>query len=479
MEVSFKSHGIFIQGKVCLDALAVEIIGGMRLMKQKELERDDSRTANHSERVGNSEKKLGLIEVISMAVGTMIGASIFSIFGVGAQIAGRNLPIAFVLSGLFALLVAYTYAKLGSKIISDAGPIAFILKGIGDNLITGALSILMWVSYVISISLFAKGFAGYFLPLVNIPGTSINMGIVEVVLILIFTGLNVLGSKTVGRAEFVIVLIKLGILGIFILGGFFLLDVNNIIPSGDRSHLQGTLHSSIIFFLSYMGFGLVTNASEHMQSPEKNVPRAIYISIAIVMFVYVSVAVVAVGNLPISQLISSGENALAVAASPFLGRFGFFLISIGALFSISSALNATLYGGTNVAYSFAKDGELPNFFERKVWFKSPEGLYITAGLSMTFVLLFNIDEIASITSAIFTIIYIFAFISHFRLADEYGGNKVFIVACALIMVIIFSVLLYFQWQSQRPAFYGIVATTLGAVALEFVYRRISRRRFLQ
>jgi amino acid transporter len=448
-------------------------------MKQKELGKQNSISSQKSEDAQLSGKKLSLIEVISMAVGTMIGASIFSIFGVGAQIAGRNLPIAFVLSGLFALLVAYTYAKLGSKIISDAGPIAFILKGIGDNLVTGALSILMWVSYVISISLFAKGFAGYFLPLVNIPSTSISMAIVEVVLILLFTGLNILGSKTVGRAEFVIVLIKLSILSIFIIGGFFLLDVSNIIPSGDRSHLQGTLHASIIFFLSYMGFGLVTNASEHMQTPEKNVPKAIYISIAIVMFIYVSVAVVAVGNLPISQLISSGENALAVAASPFLGRFGFFLISIGALFSISSSLNATLYGGTNVAYSFAKDGMLPTFFERKTWFKSPEGLYITAGLSMTFVLLFNIDEIASITSAIFTIIYIFAFISHFRLADEYGGNKVFILASALVMIIIFSLLMYFQWQSQRPAFYGILATMLGAVILELVYRRIFKRHFSQ
>jgi amino acid transporter len=448
-------------------------------MNQNELGNSKSTANQQSEHAVYAGEKLGLIEVISMAVGTMIGASIFSIFGVGAQIAGRNLPAAFVLSGLFALLVAYTYAKLGAKIISDAGPIAFILKGIGDNIITGALSILLWVSYVISISLFAKGFAGYFLPLVNIPSTAISVGIVEVVLILIFTGLNVLGSKTVGRAEFVIVLIKLGILSIFILGGFFLLDVNRIIPSGDRSHLQGTLHASIIFFLSYMGFGLVTNASEQMREPEKNVPRAIYISIAIVMFVYISIAVVAVGNLPISQLISSGENALAVAASPFLGRFGFFLISIGALFSISSSLNATLYGGTNVAYSFAKDGMLPHFFERKIWFKSPEGLYITAGLSMTFVLLFNIEEIASITSAIFTIIYIFAFISHFRLADEYGGNKAFIIACALIMVIIFSVLMYFQWQSQRPAFYGIIATILGAVMLEFVYRRVFKRRFLQ
>ena len=103
-----------------------------------------------------------------MAVGTMIGASIFSIFGLGAKIAGNDLPEAFILSGLYALVVAYSYSILGRKIISNAGPIAFILKGLGDSLVTGALSLLMWLTYVISISLFVKGFAGYLLPFIHV-----------------------------------------------------------------------------------------------------------------------------------------------------------------------------------------------------------------------------------------------------------------------------------------------------------------------
>lgn len=115
------------------------------------------------------EKKIGLAEVISIAVGTMIGASLFSIFGVGAKIAGNGLPVTFILSGFYALIVAYSYARLGGKIISNAGPIAFILEGIGDNMVTGALSVLIWISYIVSISMFATGFAGYFLPLFDIP----------------------------------------------------------------------------------------------------------------------------------------------------------------------------------------------------------------------------------------------------------------------------------------------------------------------
>ena len=424
-------------------------------------------------------KKISLIEAIAMAVGTMIGASIFSIFGVGAKIAGHNLPLAFVLSGIFAYLVAYSYAKLGAKIVSNAGPIAFILRGIGDNVFTGALAILMWLSYVVSIALFAKGFGGYFLPLFHLPITSFSLGMVEVLLISFFTALNFFGSKAVGKVEFYIVLIKLSILGVFILLGAITIHGSYIIPSFDQKGIHGILNASIIFFLSYMGFGLVTNASENMENPKKNVPLAIYISIAVVMFVYVSVALVAIGNLTIPQLIQAQDNALAVAARPFLGSFGFVLISLGALFSISSALNATIYGGANISYSLAKDGELPEIFERKVWFKSTEGLYITAALGLFFALFFNISEIATITSGIFTMIYIFVLIAHIRLINKKSveGKVLFVGLNVIILMAVFFALLFYQWQTQRSAFWGLLATLFGAILVEYIYRNLATRKF--
>ena len=425
----------------------------------------------------HATKRLSLVEAVAMAVGTMIGASIFSIFGVGAQIAGRNLPLAFVLSGILAFLVAYSYATLGAKIVSNAGPIAFIYKGIGDTVLTGALGILMWMTYVVSISMFAKGFAGYFLPLIRVPTTPHTAGIVEIGLIALFTALNFFGSKAVGRAEFYIVVGKLAVLGIFILAGFMTIKVERCIPAFDPGHLKGTLNAAVLFFLSYMGFGLVTNASENMENPTKNVPRAIYISVAIVMFIYVSVALVAIGNLPIQELIKAQDNALAIAAEPFLGSAGFFLLSLGALLSISSALNATLYGGANIAYSLAREGTLPSVFERKVWFGSIEGLYITAGLSTLFVLLFNIAAIASIISTIYTTIYVFVLFSHYRIANTYGGNRRFIAFNMMVLVAVFLVLMRYQWQTARPAFFGAWGTLIGAVILEWVYRALSKRRY--
>ena len=423
----------------------------------------------------DKNKKLSLIEVISMAVGTMIGASIFSIFGLGAKIAGNDLPEAFILSGIYALAVAYSYAILGSKIISNAGPIAFILKGLGDSIVTGALSILMWLTYVISIALFVKGFAGYFLPFIHVDSTAFTIGIVEVIVISFFTALNFFGSKNVGKAEFYIVLIKLSILLVFILGGFMSINWEMAKPGFDMAHTKGLLNASIIFFLSYMGFGLITNASENIRNPEKNVPKAIFISIFFVMIFYILISLVTIGNLPLPDIIKAQENALAIAAKPFLGNFGFILITIGALFSISSALNATIFGGANIAYSLAKDGELPESFERKVWFKSTEGLYFTAGLGLFFALFFNLGAIASITSTVFTVIYIFVLISHLKLRKEYGGNNILLYINLIVLLIVFGALMKYQWDTQRSAFYGSIFTFIGAFIVEYLYRKVTKR----
>jgi amino acid transporter len=424
-----------------------------------------------------SNKKLSLLEVVSMAVGTMIGASIFSIFGLGVKVSGQDLPLAFLLSGFYALIVAYSYAILGSKIISNAGPIAFILKGIGDNILTGTLSLLLWFTYIISISLFVKGFAGYFLPFINIETTTFSIGLVEIIVISFFTTLNFFGSKAVGKAEFYIVLTKLSILLIFILAGFSTIQWNNLQPVFDTTHTNGLLNGSIIFFLSYMGFGLITNASENIKNPKKNIPRAIFISIFLVMIFYVLISFVTLGNLPLLEIVKAQENALAVAAKPFLGNAGFILISVGALFSISSALNATIYGGANIAFSLAKDGELPESLERKTWFNSTIGLYLTAGIGLIMALLFNLSVIAIITSTVFTVIYLFVLISHFKLSKQYGGNKLLIVFNLIILLSVFIALIKYQWETQKKAFYASIIIFIGAFIIEYLYRKFKHRNF--
>jgi amino acid transporter len=188
---------------------------------------------------------------------------------------------------------------------------------------------------------------------------------------------------------------------------------------------------------------------------------------------------VTIGNLPLAQVIEAKENALAMAAKPFLGQFGFLLISIGALFSISSALNASIFGGTNIAYSLAKDGELPDFFERKVWFKSPEGLYITAGLGLLFALSFNLGDIATITSSVFTVVYVFVVISHIKIRKDYGGKLIVLLFNLLVLAAVLIALLFYQWESHRNAFYGTILTFAGSLIVEYFFRYVRKRKFTE
>jgi len=423
------------------------------------------------------EGKLGLWEAVSMAVGTMIGAGIFSILGVGAQICSNNLPIAFLIAAMISFCVAYSYAKLGSVFVSNAGPIEFILRGIGDNPLTGTLSILMWLSYVISISLFAKAFAGYFLALVHYPLHPLAIAVVEVLVVAFFTTLNFFGSKAVGKAEFWIVLIKLSVLLSFVVLGIWSVKAEYLKPIVDYKHIVDTFYAASVLFLTYMGFGLITNASENIENPKETVPKAIYISIIIVAIVYVSVAVVAVGNLGVEGLIKAKEYALAEAAKPFLGEMGFVLVAIGALFSTSSAINATLYGGANIAYVLAKKGHLPETFERKAWFNEPEGLYITAVLSLIFAIFFDLNGISSLISFVFLVIYLFVISSHYRLLGQVEGNKAVIIFNFIVVFAVFITLVIYQWESQKDSFFAGFGILAVSFVFEIIYRSITKRRF--
>ncbi|SMO54022.1 amino acid:proton symporter, ABT family [Balnearium lithotrophicum] len=422
-------------------------------------------------------KKLSLWQAVAMAVGTMIGASIFSIFGYGVKIAGNGLPIAFFISGIYALMVAYSYAHLGRKYVSNAGPIAFIQKAFGNTVWVGALSILMWFSYVVAISLFAISFAGYLLPLIHLNYPTLHT-VTEVFVVAFFGALSYFGgSRAVGKLEFWIVSLKLTILLLFIVAGLKVLHIDYLKPQISQSYLKGILNASVIFFLSYMGFGLVTNISENLENPWKNVPRAIFISIFIVMFVYVGVSVSAIGALPTEELIKYAENALAVAAEPMLGKFGFVLLSLGALISISSALNATIYTGANASYALMRDGYIPvpHYLVERKWLGEHLGLYITSSLGLLFALLFNVTSVASIVSIVTSVLYIGVILSHLKLWENVGGRRGLIFFNLIVITFVVFQILTFQFKSSKLTFYTTILLFLTSFLLELFYYGKRRR----
>jgi amino acid transporter len=196
-------------------------------------------------------------------------------------------------------------------------------------------------------------------------------------------------------------------------------------------------------FIGYEGFGLITNAAGEMTNPRRERPRAIYLVMAIVIAIYVLVAVVVIGNLSLSALKAAEDSALGEAARPFLGQFGFTLIAIAALLSTSSAVNATLFGAANVSYQVAKDGELPQSFTRKIWSRNSEGLFITSGLVAVFVLLFDLGPIAMMGSAAFLIVYAVVGVRHLRVHHETGARPGIIWASLIALLVMFILLMIY------------------------------------
>src|ERR671921_994415 len=382
---------------------------------------------------------LGLLAAVSIGVGGVIGAGIFSILGVVAGVSGTALPVSFVIGGVVAILSAYSYVKLGIRYPSVGGASQFLVEEFGDGLFSGALNIFQYFAYIIAIALYAHGFAGYAMTFFPSDTSGWIEEALAVGIVVLFALVNFLGSRIMGRAETVIVAIKVGVLVLFIAAGIFFVQPDRLAPSG-WGEPQNLLFGAGILFIGYEGFGLITNAAGEMTNPRRELPRAIYLAVGIVILIYILVAIVVIGNLSISALKAAEDSALAEAARPFLGQFGFTLIAIAALLSTSSAVNATLFGAANVSYQVAKDGQLPQSFTRKVWSRNSEGLFITAALVIVFVMLFDLGPIAMMGSAAFLIVYAAVSFGHLRVHRETGARPSILWASLITLLIMFVLL---------------------------------------
>ena len=187
------------------------------------------------------------------------------------------------------------------------------------------------------------------------------------------------------------------------------------------------------------------------------------------------VATGVVTNVPLNVLKGLGDSALAVAARPSLGQAGFRLIAIAALLSTASAVNATLFGSTNVAYQIAKNGRLPPAFDRKLWGRDVEGLFITSGLVLMFVLLFPLSAVASMGSAGFLLVYSAVNIGHVKIREQTGAKAWPVVASALTCLSLFVVLFQHMISAAPTSAIALGVTLAGSFLFEIAYRRTTGR----
>ncbi len=421
-----------------------------------------------------TSSKISLAGAVSIGIGGMIGAGIFSILGVVAQAAGAAMWVSFLIGGFVALFSTYSYAKLGAKFPSAGGAVEFLVQGWGKGTISGGINIFMWIAYIISIALYAQGFSAYCMTFFTNTPSPLLLKSIAASIVILFTFINMLGASSVGKSEVVIVFIKVAILIMFAVTGLFFIHPDNLSIS-HWTNVENIFFGAGVLFIGYEGFGLVTNAAANMNNPQKSLPLALYLSVFIVIAIYIAVSITVVGTLSTAEINAAGDYALAEAAKPFLGTVGFKLIAIAALFSTASAINATLFGAANVSYMIARDGELPATFERKKWYGATGGLLITTLLVIIFVLFFNLSSVAMMGSGAFLLIYAAVNTGHLKILSQTGANKFIVILSLLLCLILFGILEIYTYKHAPLAVYTMISLLLGSFIFEKIYNKFKNK----
>lgn len=422
--------------------------------------------------------KISLREAMSIGIGGMVGGGIFAVLGLAVALSGGGTPFAFLMAGALALLTAYSYSKLSLKYPDRGGTVNFLNQGFGKGIFSGGLNNLLWASYIIMLSLYASAFGSYAINLFGITGdNNIDSHLYTSAIIILATVINYYSVKVVSKIESYSVIIKLlillGFVGVGIYGLFGNENLGQLAPSNWESPLQ-LLTGGMVIFVAYEGFELIANAAPDIENPKKNIPRAFLFSVGFVILLYVAIAIITVGSLNFETIKSAKDYVLAEAAKPMLGQVGFTIITIAALISTFSAINATVYGGSRVSYQIAEDDELPHEFTSKLW-DHPIGLLITAVLTLIMANTLELESISTSGSVGFLIIFAVVNLAGYKLAKDTGG-KPWISMAGFIGCIIAVIALFYQ-QFSDNILGVIVATSLIVFCflLEWGYKTYEKR----
>ena len=419
--------------------------------------------------------QIGMVAAVCIGIGGMVGAGIFSILGVVAEAAGNAMWLAFAIGGVVALLSTYSYAKLGATFPSAGGAVHFLVKSFGDGVLAGGLNLFMWAGYIISLALYATAFGSYAATFVTAAASPVLVKSLAVAVVVLLTLVNAFGARLMSWSETVIVVVKVAILVLFAAVGLWFIRPGYLSPELWPEG-KSILFGAGVLFIGYEGFGLITNAAADMRDPRRMLPRALYTSVILVIVLYLAVSLTVTGNLSDYEIEHARDYALAEAAKPFLGQFGFRLIAIAALFSTASAINATLFGSANVCYMIARDGGLPAGLARTEWRGATGGLLLTAALVVAVMLSFDLSGIAMMGSAAFLLLYAAVNAGHLKVLKATGANAALVWLSLLTCLAMFVVLCVYILREQPRALVALVVIAAAAFVAEWVYRRRTGRR---
>lgn len=320
-------------------------------------------------------RSLGLLDIIMIGIAGMIGGAVFVLIGPAIGLAGGAVIIAFIVNAIIALFTAMAYAELGSAKPEAGGGYLWIREGLPrpNAFISGWMA---WFAHIIAGSLYAVAFGAFVYSLLNIiVGEQTFIGIVPVdkliavASIVAFTYINVKGTSETGKTGTTVTIIQLGTIVALVLAGFWTIYANpgwtanfaNFMPLG----VAGIMAAMGLTFIAFEGYEIIVQTGEEVKNPKKNIPRAIFISLGVVVVLYCLVAFVSIGAIFPDGIASwkfigeNGELGIMKAAELIL-PYGAFIVLAGGIVSTLAALNATTFSSSRVALAMGRNYNLPH-----------------------------------------------------------------------------------------------------------------------
>jgi APA family basic amino acid/polyamine antiporter len=356
------------------------------------------------------KRSLSALNLITLGIGAVIGAGIFTLTGQAAALhAGPAVALSFVLAGLTCAFAGLCYAEFASIIPIAGSAYTYGYATLGE-LVAWIIGWDLTLEYAFGASTVASGWAGYFNSLLQqlgiffppafttttgnvlvkyqglwidkmslppgvtdtgLPHVTGICNLIAVLIVMVITTILVIGIKESANFNSAIVIIKLGIVGIFlVVGGYFLfrhpevakLNWHPFIPPADGHGNFGwggipTAAASIFF--AYIGFDAVSTAAQEAKNPKRDMPIGILGSLVVCTILYILVSLVLTGLVSYKTLNVSAPVALAIDATGV--GWGSMLVKVGAVFGLATVMLVMLLGQTRVFYSMSKDGLLPKW----------------------------------------------------------------------------------------------------------------------
>ncbi len=432
---------------------------------------------NHQHQYESGSLKLR--GAVAMGTGVMIGAGIFALTGQVAELAGPIFPLVFLVAAVVSAFSAYSYIKMSNAYPSAGGIAMFLKKAYGRSLMTGAGALLMLFSMIINESLVARTFGTYTLQLFDIGQNSQWVPILAVSLIAAAFLVNVAGNQLISRISLVSAILKVGGIVIFALVTLWFTGFSFEAASqtAGESKVPGGMFGGFIAavalgILAFKGFTTITNSGGELENPEKNVGRAIIISMAICLVVYLLVAWAVGSNLSVQEIVQAKDYALAEAAKPAMGKYGVWFTVAVAIIATASGLLASIFAVSRMLTMVSKMELVPHRHFGLPGNMQTHALVYTVVAAGVLAVFFDLSRIASL-GAIFYLVM--DFMIHWgvyrHLRDDVGARGWVLITAMTLDVVILAAFLFAKAFTDPV----VIAWGVGGVAVVFIAEKFFLR----